>query len=103
MWRRMWPLADTNFLSQVLSFGEALSLPKAMRGLIALRTPKALASPALPATAGRQCEILFRASEARLLQSAGSPHSESQAISFTLGPASEPGGRPAADLRTCPV
>ena len=50
MWRRMWPLADTNFLSQVLSFGEALSLPKAMRGLIALRTPKALASPALPAT-----------------------------------------------------
>src|SRR5207249_11244703 len=30
---------------------------KAMRRRLALPTPKAFASPALPATAGRQCEI----------------------------------------------
>jgi hypothetical protein len=60
MWRRMWPLAHTNFLSQVLSFGEALSLPKAMRWLIALRTRESFRESSTSRHRRQQCEILFR-------------------------------------------
>src|SRR6266480_1940730 len=62
---------------------------KAMRRRLALPTPKAFASPALPATAGRQCEIpqgrLFLFCEVpRLPESAHASSRRFNTLSLTL-------------------